>query len=161
MALADCSPRRGTLTNSPTSGRQWPISSRPGDPSKKIAINSSDLTQFGDGMTLSQHQNALPPPCPRASTSASTSGEGLAVRWLETRTPAEMELYPTIVRIAHAVIAEAFSRKVITPRGVTHVRAGSVVVSRPADATGSRSVVPPLGRDPAAGGKTECSKATR
>lgn len=83
----------------------------------KIAINSSDLYQFADGMTLSQYDklmSALPP----ALHERVTSGEGLAIRWLETRTPAEMELYPTIVRIAHAVIGEAFSRKVITP-GVT------------------------------------------
>jgi len=84
---------------------------------KKIAINSSDLTQFADGMTLSQYDkfmSALPP----ALHERVTSGEGLAIRWLETRTAAEMELYPAIVRIAHAVIGEAFSRKVITP-GVT------------------------------------------
>ena len=86
------------------------------DPAK-IAINSSDLYQFADGMTLSQYDkfmSALPP----ALHERVVSGEGLAIRWLETRTPAEMELYPTVVRIAHAVIGEAFSRKVITP-GVT------------------------------------------
>lgn len=84
---------------------------------QKIAINSSDLYQFADGMTLSQYDKlmqALPP----ALHERVTSGEGLAIRWLETRTPAEMALYPTIVRIAHAIIGEAFSRKVITP-GVT------------------------------------------
>jgi Xaa-Pro aminopeptidase len=68
-------------------------------------------------MTLSQYDkfmSALPPALHERVTSAET----LAIRWLETRTPAEMELYPTIVRTAHAVIAEAFSRTVITP-GVT------------------------------------------
>jgi len=83
----------------------------------KIAVNTSDLYQFADGMTVSQYDKfsaALPPPL-RARI---VSGEGLAIRWLETRTPAEMALYPTILRTAHAVIAEAFSRKVITP-GVT------------------------------------------
>ncbi len=84
---------------------------------QKIAINSSDLYQFADGMTLSQYDKfmqALPP----AMHDRVVSGENLAIRWLETRTPAEMELYPTVVRIAHSVIGEAFSRKVITP-GVT------------------------------------------
>lgn len=84
---------------------------------QKIAINSSDLYQFADGMTLSQYgrfMSALPPAFhPRV-----VSGENLAIRWLETRTPAEMAIYPTVVRIAHAVIGEAFSRAVITP-GVT------------------------------------------
>lgn len=86
------------------------------DPAK-IAINSSDLYQFADGMTLSQYDRfmvKLPP----ALHERVVSGENLAIRWLETRTPAEMALYPTVVRIAHSVIGEAFSRKVITP-GVT------------------------------------------
>lgn len=85
---------------------------------KTIAINSSDLYQFADGMTLSQYDrfmSALPP----ALHERVTPGEGLAIRWLETRTPAEMALYPTVVRTAHAVIAEAFSRKVITPGKTT------------------------------------------
>ncbi|MBA4007306.1 MAG: Xaa-Pro aminopeptidase [Erythrobacter sp.] len=86
------------------------------DPAK-IAINSSDLTQFADGMTLSQYDRFMSA-LPSALHERVTSGEGLAIRWLETRTPAEMEIYPTVVRIAHAVIGEALSRKVITP-GVT------------------------------------------
>jgi Xaa-Pro aminopeptidase len=83
----------------------------------KIAINSSDLTQFADGMTLSQYDRFMSA-LPAALHERVVSGEGLAIRWLETRTPAEMDLYPSVVRIAHAVIGEAFSRKVITP-GVT------------------------------------------
>ncbi len=40
------------------------------------------------------------------------------IRWLETRSPLEQERYPHVVALARAVIAEAFSRRVITP-GVT------------------------------------------
>jgi hypothetical protein len=47
-----------------------------------------------------------------------TSGEGPSVSWLETRTPMEMKLYPGIVRLAHAVLAEGHSTKAIKP-GVT------------------------------------------
>ncbi|MDP5103283.1 MAG: M24 family metallopeptidase [Erythrobacter sp.] len=83
----------------------------------KIAINSSDLSQFADGMTLSQYDRFMSA-LPLALHDRVTSGEGLAIRWLETRTPAEMALYPSIVRTAHAVIDEAFSAKAITP-GVT------------------------------------------
>lgn len=86
------------------------------DPAK-IAINTSDLYQFADGMTLSQYEKftgVLPAPL----RSRIVSGEALAIRWLETRTPAEMEIYPNVLRTAHAIIAEAFSRAVITP-GVT------------------------------------------
>ena len=44
--------------------------------------------------------------------------EALCIRWLETRTQAELEIYPQIVQLARSAIAEAFSNKVITP-GVT------------------------------------------
>ena len=83
----------------------------------KIAINTSDLYQFADGMTLSQYEKfvaALPAPL----HARIVSGEALAIRWLETRTPAEMALYPILMRTAHKLIGEAFSRSVITP-GVT------------------------------------------
>lgn len=83
----------------------------------KIAVNISDLHQFADGMTVSQYDK-FTAALPEALRSRIVSGEGLAIRWLETRTRPEMALYPTIERTAHAVIAEAFSRKVITP-GVT------------------------------------------
>lgn len=83
----------------------------------KIAINTSDLSQFADGMTLSQYE-AFKAALPQPLHARIVSGEPLAIRWLETRTPTEMALYPSIVRTAHAVMAEAFSRKVITP-GVT------------------------------------------
>jgi Xaa-Pro aminopeptidase len=83
----------------------------------KIAINVSDLHQFADGMTVSQYDKFTAALLP-ALRQRIVSGEGLAIRWLEMRTPTEMALYPTIERTAHAVIAEAFSRKVITP-GVT------------------------------------------
>jgi Xaa-Pro aminopeptidase len=83
----------------------------------KIAINVSDLHQFADGMTVSQYDK-FAAALPAALRQRIVSGEGLAVRWLETRTPSEMALYPAIMRTAHALIAEAFSRKVITP-GVT------------------------------------------
>jgi len=42
----------------------------------------------------------------------------LAVRWMETRTQRELDLYPSIYRIASEILREAYSRNVITP-GVT------------------------------------------
>jgi len=85
---------------------------------KKIAIDTSSVSAFADGMTVSQNDEM------RAALSDTyrnrlVSGEGLAIGWLETRTPKEMAIYPTIMRIAHALIAEAFSRKVITPGKTT------------------------------------------
>ncbi|MHA7818777.1 MAG: M24 family metallopeptidase [Erythrobacter sp.] len=83
-----------------------------------IAINFSDLSAFGDGMTLSQYR-LLEAALPQTYRDRIVSGETLAIRWLETRIPAEIKRYPGIVRIAHAVIAGAFSRKVITPGETT------------------------------------------
>jgi Xaa-Pro aminopeptidase len=85
---------------------------------KKIAVNTSSLTAFGDGMTLSQHGEMVAG-LPQTYRDRIVSGEGLSVGWLETRTPAEMKLYPGIMRLAHAVIAEAFSDATIKPGKTT------------------------------------------
>jgi Xaa-Pro aminopeptidase len=85
---------------------------------RQIAINTSDLSAFGDGMTLSQY-NLLMAALPADYHPRIVSGEKLATRWLETRTPSEMAIYPGIVRIAHALIGEAFSTRVITPGSTT------------------------------------------
>lgn len=84
---------------------------------RKIAVNISELSAFGDGMTVSQYE-LMRAALAEEYRARIVSGERLAVRWLETRTPGEMAIYPGIMRIAHALIGEAFSRKVITP-GVT------------------------------------------
>jgi Xaa-Pro aminopeptidase len=84
---------------------------------QKIAVDTSALTAFGDGLTLSQSNEMMAALSP-AQRSRVVSAEALAVGWLETRIPSEMKLYPGIERIAHALIAEAFSSKVIKP-GVT------------------------------------------
>jgi Xaa-Pro aminopeptidase len=80
----------------------------------RIAINSSALTQFADGLTLSQYEGlvgALPP----EYRDRIVRTDHLAVGWLETRTASEMEIYPGIVRLAHSIIAQGFSDKVIYP----------------------------------------------
>ena len=81
---------------------------------KRIAVNSSALTQFADGLTLSQYEGligALPPEL----RGRIVKTDKLAVGWLETRTAAEMKVYPQIVRLAHAIIAEGLSDAVIDP----------------------------------------------
>jgi len=84
---------------------------------KKIALNTSSLTAFGDGLTHSQHEDLVAALAPAYRTRI-VSGQELSVGWLETRTPLEMKYYPGIVRLAHQVLAEGFSSKVIKP-GVT------------------------------------------
>ena len=92
---------------------------------KRIGINTSRRWPFGDGLTHSLHTSLLEAlsavPAQDGQTplaSRLVSAEELAVRWLETRTSLELEVYPQIVALARAVIGEAFSEKVITP-GVT------------------------------------------
>jgi hypothetical protein len=85
---------------------------------KRIAVNVSAATAFGDGLTHSQYlafAAALPAPL----RDRIVPGEALAVGWLETRTAAEMALYPQIVRTAHAILAEGLSNTVIAPGRTT------------------------------------------
>jgi hypothetical protein len=85
---------------------------------KRIAINVSPLSTFADGLTASQRDSlvaALPP----GFAERLVASHPLAVGWLETRMPAEMERYRDIVRTAHAIIAEGLSTRVITPGRTT------------------------------------------
>ena len=84
---------------------------------RKIAIDTSALTAFADGMTLSQNTEMMAALAPAYLTRI-VSAEPLAVGWLETRIPSEMKIYPGIERLAHSLIAEAFSAETIKP-GVT------------------------------------------
>ena len=84
---------------------------------KQIGINTSEHFALADGLTSTHHQillNVLPDKFDKRLVSA----EKLAVGWLETRTESEMVVYPNIVRMAHQIIAEGFSEKVIQP-GIT------------------------------------------
>ena len=84
---------------------------------KKIGLNKSEHFGLADGVVstdLEEFTNALD----KKFQSRITSAEKVAIGWLETRTAAEMAIYPHIVRLSHEIIQEAFSNKVITP-GVT------------------------------------------
>jgi len=84
---------------------------------RKIGINESDTFNYGDGIT-STLKKKLVAALPAEYQSRVQPAERLAIRWLQRRIADEMEVYPHIVSIAHGIIAEAFSRTVITP-GVT------------------------------------------
>jgi hypothetical protein len=85
---------------------------------KRVAINSSDLTQFADGLTHSQYEG-LVAALPADLRQRIVRTDKLAVGWLETRTAEEMKVYPQIVRLAHAIIAEGLSDAVIRPGRTT------------------------------------------
>jgi Xaa-Pro aminopeptidase len=85
---------------------------------KRIAINSSALTQFADGLTHSQYEG-LVSALPTDLRQRLVMTDKLAVGWLETRTAEEMKVYPQIVRLAHSIIAEGLSDAVIRPGRTT------------------------------------------
>ncbi|WP_448663691.1 M24 family metallopeptidase [Sphingomonas sp. CJ20] len=84
---------------------------------RKIALNTSSLTAFADGITHSQYTDLMAALTP-AMRERIVPGYPLAIGWLETRTPQEMTRYAEAVRAAHAIIGEGFSAKVVKP-GVT------------------------------------------
>ncbi len=84
---------------------------------RRIGINISEHWAFGDGLSAGQHEKLMSV-LPAELRKKVKSAEELCLRWLETRTAMELEVYPQIVAIARRVIAEAFSNRVITP-GVT------------------------------------------
>jgi hypothetical protein len=84
---------------------------------KKIGINKSSDFALADGISSTHYDmfmNSLDDKYKKRVTSA----ENLAIGWLETRTKNEMVVYQNIVRMAHQIIAEGFSEKVVQP-GIT------------------------------------------
>jgi Xaa-Pro aminopeptidase len=84
---------------------------------KKIGINTSKNYGHADGLDHTHYDDLLKK-LPENLKSRVVSAEKLAVAWLETRTEREMQIYPQLVDITHAIINEGFSEKVITP-GIT------------------------------------------
>jgi len=84
---------------------------------KKIGINKAPGYGHADGLTSNDYDRLMEV-LPKKLQSSLVSAEKLAVSWLEARTEKEMVIYPQICRVAHEIIAEGFSDKVIQP-GVT------------------------------------------
>jgi Xaa-Pro aminopeptidase len=84
---------------------------------QRIGINISEDWALADGLSVGLHKQLLNS-LPSKYQNRLVSAEKLAIRWLETRSEKELQVYPQVVTIARRVIAEAFSNKVITP-GVT------------------------------------------
>ncbi|PZV84025.1 Xaa-Pro aminopeptidase [Algoriphagus aquaeductus] len=84
---------------------------------KKIGLNYAKDYGHADGLTHFDYEEFMKN-LPQAHHSKVVSAQTLAVRWLETRTAAEMTTYKHIQELAHYIIAEGLSDRVITP-GVT------------------------------------------
>jgi len=84
---------------------------------RRIGLNFSETFALADGISHSEYRlfhEALNPKLHNRVVSA----EKLAIGWLETRTEEELATYQNIVRIAHEILAEGLSEKVIQP-GIT------------------------------------------
>jgi len=84
---------------------------------QSIGINCSDEIVFADGLTHTEYEhlvNSLDP----EFRSRLVSAERLTLGWLEKRSKEEIAAYSGIMQIAHSIIAEAFSSRVIHP-GIT------------------------------------------
>lgn len=81
---------------------------------KKIGINVSSRWAFGDGLSVSLREK-LGKALGSELSSRFVSAENLCVGWLEIRSPMELSAYRHICGIAHDIIREFFSNKIITP----------------------------------------------
>jgi Xaa-Pro aminopeptidase len=84
---------------------------------KAIGIDVSENYSHADGLSANERDNLMKALGP-AFGSRVKSAEMLAVGWLESKLPDETDAYRHVMRVAHQVIAEAFSNQVVVP-GVT------------------------------------------
>ncbi len=84
---------------------------------KKIGINESEEIWAAGGLTSSLKAKLIKVLGPETS-SRLQSAEPMAILWLETLLDEEIDLMERAAAISHAIIAEAFSNRTITP-GVT------------------------------------------
>ena len=84
---------------------------------QRIGINVSDRWNHADGLTHNEYMR-LEGALSDKYVDRLESAEMLAVSWLEAKLPKETDQYRSVMRVAHQIIAEAFSNEVIVP-GVT------------------------------------------
>ena len=84
---------------------------------QRIAVNLSAAFNLADGTLASDHA-ALLDALPDHLRERVVPGHELAIGWLETRVPEEMELYPDVCERAHSILRRALSPEVIEA-GVT------------------------------------------
>jgi Xaa-Pro aminopeptidase len=77
------------------------------DPAR-IGVSMSHDFAHADGLSASERE-ALLAALPARLRDRVVSAEGLAIGWLETRTPAELALYPSLCALAHRMIADGYA----------------------------------------------------
>lgn len=87
------------------------------DPAR-IALDGSERFAHADGLTHFEHEALVANLSPELRRRI-VFDDRLGVGWLETRTPMEVALYPSLCAIAHAIIAEGFSPGAVRPGETT------------------------------------------
>ncbi len=98
---------------------QWPLLAEiigQRDP-QRLGINIGSVQWAAGGLTYNLYQQLLAA-LPEKYQGRLVSAEAACTRWLETLVDEEIQFYPHVVRLTHAVIARCFSARTITP-GVT------------------------------------------
>lgn len=85
---------------------------------QRIAINVSDDFPLAGGLSAADRES-LVRTLDRRHAARLVARDSLALGWLETRIPAELAVYPQILRISHAIIEEGLSEAAITPGATT------------------------------------------
>ena len=81
---------------------------------KTIGLNISGDFGLADGLVYTEYTSFMEY-LPEVYKERVVSAENLAIAWLETRCEKELEIYPTLCKIGHQILQEAFSTAVITP----------------------------------------------
>ena len=84
---------------------------------QRIGLNYADEFPFGDGLTHSEYGRVIAA-LGEEYAGRVCSAERLCIGWLEHRIQSELIVYPGLVQMGHALIAEAFSSRTIQP-GIT------------------------------------------
>jgi peptidase M24-like protein len=112
------------LYDKPWSGQrheeQWPVLAQiveQRDP-QRIGVNTGAIQWAAGGLTHNLHTQLVQALPPRYADRL-TSAEPLATRWLATLTDNDLVLYEHVVDVAHALLAECYSRRAIVPNVTT------------------------------------------
>jgi len=80
---------------------------------QKIGLNYSKDFGLADGIVQTEYAEFLNK-LPTAYQNRVTSAQDLAIAWLETRSPMEIDQYKLLCKLGHQILGEAFSQEVIT-----------------------------------------------
>ena len=85
---------------------------------KSIAIDTSTIHAFSDGLSVSMHDKLLTALGPENARKV-VPAEDLALEYQELRVPEMLPTYREMMRVVHTLISRAFSNEVITPGKTT------------------------------------------